>query len=577
MVNTLLNWKLIKFRNGFLIFLTFICLAEKLEGQISAESNKALNITESIDFTTDRSVYIVTEPIFFKAFYFSELHINELNWSKVLYVELITPDGKPLIQRKFQLNIDGTNGYLILPKDIATGNYYMRAYTKWMRNFSPTHYPYQSIKIINPFTTELLQATVNQMDTMAKFKINNINDSIFEVVTNKNSYGKHENVVITLNNKTQNQLFNQMSVSVVKEGAQGFLNNKLKNIDRISPNLNGLTYIPETRGISFTGKVVNKKDSLPIAFSQICLTVIGSSNEYLSSLTDTEGQFYFSLPDHTGLIEVFIAANTSKVENEPLILVENDFCNQKVELPFLPLTISEEERKLINLLIINSQLTQNFFPIKDSLNLNTNNVKTAFYGEPSFTLNFDDYIAMNDLEDYFKELIPSTKIYKKNQNKRIRIVGEYSELSIFEPLVLVDFVPIFNIKALLTISPKHVKRIEVITKPYIMGNIVYGGIIHVVSGDGNFGGVSLPSTGQFFKVQTFENPNNYQNPKVYNTRVPNTLNCIYWNPNISFGNKKELKLSFETGDSPGKYYVIARGLNSSGIEMVKTYSFEIED
>jgi len=354
------------------------------------------------------------------------------------------------------------------------------------------------------------------------------------------------------------------------------LNTKIKNGDRNITNSKGVTFIPETRGISFTGKVVNKKDSLPIAFSQICLTVIGSSNEYLSSLTDTEGKFYFSLPDHIGLIEVFITANTPKLENEPLILVENDFCNQKIELPFIPLTISEEEKKMINPLIINSQLTQNFFPIKDSINLN-NKAKTAFYGEPSFILNIEDYIAMNDLEDYFKELIPSTKIYKKNGKKRIRIVGEYSELSIFEPLVLVDFVPIFNIDALLTISPKHVKRIEVITKPYIMGSIVYGGIIHVVSGDGNFGGVSLPSTGQFFKVQTFEKPINYQNSKAYNNRVPNTLNCIYWNPDISFGDKNELKLSFDTGDSPGKYYVIVRAFNSSGIEMMKTYSFEIKD
>jgi len=219
MVNLFIKEQLINLRYGFLLFWTLFCLAEQLDGQTSVESNVALNITESINFTTDRSVYVVTEPIFFKAFHFSELKVNELNWSKVLYVELITPDGKPLIQRKFQLNTDGTNGYLIIPNEIATGNYYMRAYTKWMRNFSPTNYPYQSIKIINPFTTELLQAPANQVDTVDKFKLNDIGDSIFEIVTDKNSYGKHENVVITLNNKAQNQSFNQMSVSVVKEGA----------------------------------------------------------------------------------------------------------------------------------------------------------------------------------------------------------------------------------------------------------------------------------------------------------------------------------------------------------------------
>ena len=83
---------------------------------------------------TDRNMYSVGEKILFSAFNTSPPAIRDACWSRVIYVHLLKTDGTSVAQDKFPLACSGASGFLYVPDDILTGNYYLCAYTKWMLN-----------------------------------------------------------------------------------------------------------------------------------------------------------------------------------------------------------------------------------------------------------------------------------------------------------------------------------------------------------------------------------------------------------------------------------------------------------
>ncbi len=91
---------------------------------------------ERIRLFTDRNLYCVNERIFFTAGYTCLNEADSILWSKVLYVELINWNGVKLGNLKLKLDKSGSSASLRIPGDLLSGNYYLRAYTKWMRNFS---------------------------------------------------------------------------------------------------------------------------------------------------------------------------------------------------------------------------------------------------------------------------------------------------------------------------------------------------------------------------------------------------------------------------------------------------------
>ena len=93
--------------------------------------------------------------LLFSAFTYYAVNKKQPEISKVFYTELISPYGKKISGGKFMIENSFGSGYLIIPKNIITGNYFIRAYTKYMRNNNPETYCYIPIKIINPFKKEV--------------------------------------------------------------------------------------------------------------------------------------------------------------------------------------------------------------------------------------------------------------------------------------------------------------------------------------------------------------------------------------------------------------------------------------
>ena len=111
---------------------------------------------EGLVLLTDRGHYISGEIINYRAFYQEQAAGGETAWSSVLYVELILPNGSALKQSKLDLDASGASGAILIPEGLSSGTYYLKAYTRWMRNCGPEAYVYTSLQIYDPFSDQVL-------------------------------------------------------------------------------------------------------------------------------------------------------------------------------------------------------------------------------------------------------------------------------------------------------------------------------------------------------------------------------------------------------------------------------------
>ncbi len=104
---------------------------------------------EKIFIHTDKTFYLTGETIWLKAYLVDASFHRPLGISSISYVEVLNKDLKPVLQAKIAMKKGFGNGYLVIPGFLNSGNYVLRAYTNWMKNFSPDFYFEQPVTIVN--------------------------------------------------------------------------------------------------------------------------------------------------------------------------------------------------------------------------------------------------------------------------------------------------------------------------------------------------------------------------------------------------------------------------------------------
>ena len=558
--------KMLKIRYFVLVL---VCWCEILQSQPKIGVNQANQLVEKTALFTDRETYVVNEDILFSAFNVSTPALRSADWSNILYVELIAPNGEAFARKKYAFSQDGTTGALRIPSGVLTGNYYLRAYTRWMRDYSPYNYFYKMVTVINPFRGELLEPLGNS-GSKALTEAPAIRSADLNLKTAKRIFKKREQVSLEVSVASVADYADRFVVSVIPKGTENQLIPKLigQNDQTFSPD-----FIPETRGLSISGKVVNAADSVPIPFTLVGLTIFKENPENQNVLTNEKGQFFFDLSKLKGEYEIFISAKSNE---NPLILVDNDFSTQKIELPYVPLDLSEESKKIYQSLAFNSQMQALYMQQKVESEMKSFSSDSSFYGKPDFVLKLDKYIAMPNVKDYIYELMPQLGVRHDGKRTTLKMLGVYSDLSLNDPLVLVDMVPIFDIDRVLELQPDKIERIELVTVPYVRGDIIFGGIVSFFSKKGDLAGIDLPSVGRFITYEMLSRNLVQKALGTQNQRIPDLRNCLYWNPDLKLKGTGRTEISFITGDSAGDYLIVIRGIDQAGKVKIATEEITVE-
>ncbi len=107
------------------------------------------NPVEKVYLHTDKDLFSVGETIWYSGYtVLGAFHQYSLA-SGVLHVDLINPKNRILVSQTHAIGQGRSSGSIDIPKNLPSGNYKLRAYTQWMRNFDHDFFFTKKITILN--------------------------------------------------------------------------------------------------------------------------------------------------------------------------------------------------------------------------------------------------------------------------------------------------------------------------------------------------------------------------------------------------------------------------------------------
>ncbi|MEI6087826.1 MAG: hypothetical protein WCR66_09580 [Bacteroidota bacterium] len=132
------------------------------------ENYTTKHLEEKLFLHTDKTVYLSNEICWFKIYNVDGLFNLPLSLSSIAYVEVLDNQSKAVLQEKVDLQDGSGAGSLKISGKIASGNYTLRAYTNWMKNYSSDFFFQKNITIIN---TEKEQGAISNNPIQEELKI----------------------------------------------------------------------------------------------------------------------------------------------------------------------------------------------------------------------------------------------------------------------------------------------------------------------------------------------------------------------------------------------------------------------
>ena len=150
--------KTITVRTVSLLLLILLCAASVNAQQASLDTLvnrfdrfRSHGVGEKIYAHVNQKFFITGETLWFKVFAVDATLHKPLDLSKVAYAEVLDKANFPVLQAKIKLNDGRGSGSLFLPASLSTGQYRLRIYTNWMKNFSPEFFFDEVFTLVNPF------------------------------------------------------------------------------------------------------------------------------------------------------------------------------------------------------------------------------------------------------------------------------------------------------------------------------------------------------------------------------------------------------------------------------------------
>ena len=102
-------------------------------------------VQEKVYVHTDNQCYFVGDTLWYKAYVVRADNLQPTDMSRLLYVELLSPDGMLVERQTIIVSPKGyTCGQFALTDSLYSGYYELRAYTRWMLNFNVREHYYRN-------------------------------------------------------------------------------------------------------------------------------------------------------------------------------------------------------------------------------------------------------------------------------------------------------------------------------------------------------------------------------------------------------------------------------------------------
>ncbi|MBY0433822.1 MAG: carboxypeptidase regulatory-like domain-containing protein, partial [Cyclobacteriaceae bacterium] len=244
-------------------------------------------LQERVYLQTDRDYYYPRENIWFKAYLGYARPVLRDTLSKTLYVELIGPDKKVFRSKVYRIQKGVTWGDFKLPDSLATGEYYLRAYTNWMKNYGDDYFFVKPVPVLS-FDQNLVIKDARQSASEGDVKVT--------VSPDKQVYKPREELNVKVQvSQSGKPVASSLSVSVVDDFSSAPLSDlrsigqslSIKAVADTNRYFDEIKYYLE-KGLSFKG-VVKDERGRP---TESNLDIIqGNMDNLISMETDAKGEF----------------------------------------------------------------------------------------------------------------------------------------------------------------------------------------------------------------------------------------------------------------------------------------------
>ena len=373
--------------------------------------------------------------------------------------------------------------------------------------------------------------------------------------------------------------------SVPAEAVNSFLAHAKSNwIDWkmiLADRLPDISYSREKQYHNLAGILIDKKTMAPDSGRVVYLSRPGKEAYLQYSKTDNNGKFSFLLPESlSGRDLVIQPADPSRND---IIKLESAFSSA-----YFP---SESAAKspvaagipgFADKWSVNYQVGRIYNTISSGEALKQDIMAAdplRFYGKPDNILIMDNYIKLPVMQEVFFELVPGVSLKSHKSDWEITVIDPV-DLTPYTipPLLMIDGVVVRDASTIAGIDPDLVERIETLRERYMIGDLIFYGIVNIITRAGNFSCVPLPDYAVRIPwrisdaVQSFTSPD--YSAGTSGKHIPDFRNTLYWNPSLKPGNDGKYHVEFWSSDFSSDYDIVIEGVSDNDrlITIEKTLS-----
>ena len=337
-----------------------------------------------------------------------------------------------------------------------------------------------------------------------------------------------------------------------------------------------LSFLPEMGGSLINGKIVNNSPASLSSDISSYISVPSINTVFNSAISDNNGRLKFQLNNFRNDGQIIVqATNTETSQNK--IEIENPFIaknNSLITKDYL--NIKAIPKSSLASIHKNLQIQNLYTPQFTNQIATTIKDTNAFYYKPDRTYFLDDYARFATLEEVIREYVTPVSLVKKKGKYQLYVYDEaYKRFFESNPLVLLDGVVIQDIDKFLEYDPLKIRKLEVVSRTYYLGNIAYSGIINFTTYKGKLEAFEIDPKAVVLNYSGLQDKRIFAAP-VYETqaqidsRIPDFRQLLFWNPTMKI--EKKYTHSFYTSDITGKFLINIQGVDKSG-KILNQYSF----
>lgn len=327
-------------------------------------------------------------------------------------------------------------------------------------------------------------------------------------------------------------------------------------------------YLPEYEGPIVTATITDKGSDKPVPGATAYLSIPGQPFHFSSAVSDDSGKVHFVPGESYGPGELVLSASPGNAYN---IDISNSFSTYRSAWVPTSFYLPSEWKEQLLLHGMSSQVQHHFNADSfEIVGLPKDADTTPFYGVPDKTYLLENYTRFPTMEEVMREFVMDVRVRKENGRFLMQTINiPYQAYFSENPLVLLDGVPVPDVDKIFAFDPLKVKRIDVVARKFVHGNIAANGIVSYFTYNGDLANFDLDPGAVVLDYQGLQFEREFYAP-IYNgsdqlnSRLPDNRNVLLWSPEVKADAHGNYDLQFFTSDIPGNYVVVVQGMDDQG-------------